>query len=84
MCVACLVLGHKTSTLGIKLLFKNRKGKVGGNTPPTHPNVTLSDFEVLFHSFGHFELENNKKVIVSKAVELMLCRVDAVALLQRT
>lgn len=41
--------------------LKTEKGKVGGNTPPNHPNITLSDFEVLFHSFGHFELENIKK-----------------------
>lgn len=62
----CFALDHKPSALGIKILFKKKKCVCGERNTVSLP-ITLSASEVVLHYFGHLEIGNDKKVIVSKA-----------------
>lgn len=63
----CFALDHKPSALGIKILFKKKKVCVCGEGNTVSLPIILSASEVVLHYFGHLEIGNDKKVIVSKA-----------------
>lgn len=76
MCaLRALLWDRRTSTLNVRLLL------IKNNTLLKHSSFR---FEVLFHYFGHFEVENDQNCNCFKAPEENWIKHCAIALLQST